>query len=67
MPLSSAIAERCEMGAFVKPFAEQAKAAGAIIAAGVEVNEDLVKSEKPDVVILATGGKPLCPPIPGDR
>jgi 2,4-dienoyl-CoA reductase (NADPH2) len=53
------------MGAFVKPFAEQAKASGAFIAAGVEVGEDLVKSEKPDVVILATGGEPLCPPIPG--
>ena len=65
MPLAAATEERCEMGAFVKPFAEQAKAAGAFIAAGVEVGEDLVRSEKPDVVILATGGEPLCPPIPG--
>ena len=65
MPLSAAIDERCEMGAFVKPFAEQAKAAGALIAVGVKVDEDLVKSEKPDVVILATGGEPLCPHIPG--
>ncbi|MGE5844096.1 MAG: FAD-dependent oxidoreductase [Syntrophaceae bacterium] len=65
MPLAAATEERCEMGAFVKPFAEQAKASGALIAAGVEVGEDLVKSEKPDVVILATGGEPLCPHIPG--
>jgi len=65
MPLAAATEERCEMGTFVKPFAEQAKASGAFIAAGVEVGEDLVKSEKPDVVILATGGAPLCPPIPG--
>ena len=65
MPLAAATEERCEMGAFVEPFMEQAKAAGAIIVAGVEVNENFVKSEKPDVVILATGGEPLCPPIPG--
>jgi 2,4-dienoyl-CoA reductase (NADPH2) len=65
MPLAAAIEERCEMGAFVKPFTELAKAAGTSILTGVEVNEDLVKSEKPDVVILATGGEPLCPPIPG--
>ena len=37
MPLSAAIDERCEMGAFVGPFAEQAKAAGAFIVSGVEV------------------------------
>lgn len=65
MPLAAATEERCEMGAFIAPFAEQAKAAGAFIAAGVEVDEELVKREKPDVVVLATGGEPLCPHIPG--
>ncbi len=65
MPIASAIEERCEMGAFVGPFAEQAKAAGAFLVAGVEVDEDFVKSERPDVVIIATGGEPLCPHIPG--
>ena len=53
------------MGAFIAPFAEQAKGAGAFIAAGVEVDEELVRREKPDVVVLATGGEPLCPHIPG--
>ncbi|SLM18329.1 NADH oxidase [uncultured spirochete] len=32
---------------------------------GVEVSPDLVKAEKPDVVILATGGVPLVPHIKG--
>jgi len=62
--LAAAAEERREMGAFLEPFAEQARAAGAVIRTGVEVGEDLVKAEKPDAVILATGGEPLCPPIP---
>jgi 2,4-dienoyl-CoA reductase (NADPH2) len=65
MPLAAATEERREMKAFLAPFAEEAKAAGAVIRTGVEVGEDLVMTEKPDVVILATGGEPLCPPIPG--
>lgn len=32
---------------------------------GVEVNEQLIKDKKPDAVVLATGGIPLHPPIPG--
>jgi len=65
MVLAGATEERREMGIFVAPFAEQAKAAGAVIRTGVDVGEELVRAEKPDAVILATGGEPLCPPIPG--
>ena len=65
MPLAAATEERREMGAFVEPFAEQARVAGASIQTGVEVDEPLILLQKPDVVILATGGAPLCPPIPG--
>lgn len=32
---------------------------------GVEVSPELIKNEKPDVVILATGGTPLIPDIKG--
>ena len=32
---------------------------------GVEVTPDMIRAEKPDVVILATGGVPLIPNIPG--
>ncbi|MGB4189584.1 MAG: FAD-dependent oxidoreductase [Syntrophales bacterium] len=65
MVLAGATEERREMGIFVAPFAAQAKAAGAVIRTGVDVGEELVRVEKPDAVILATGGEPLCPPIPG--
>jgi 2,4-dienoyl-CoA reductase (NADPH2) len=30
-----------------------------------EVDRDLIEKEKPDVVILATGARPITPPIPG--
>lgn len=32
---------------------------------GVEVNKDLVNKLKPDVVMIATGAKPITPPFPG--
>ena len=30
-----------------------------------EVNEELIKQEKPDVVMVACGSEPIIPPIPG--
>jgi 2,4-dienoyl-CoA reductase-like NADH-dependent reductase (Old Yellow Enzyme family)/thioredoxin reductase len=44
---------------------EQALKAGVFIRMNQEVTAQLVKEEKPDVVIIATGGKPLKPEIPG--
>ena len=32
---------------------------------GVEVTEEMIRDEKPDAVIIATGAKPLTPPIKG--
>ena len=32
---------------------------------GVEVTEEMIRDEKPDAVIVATGAKPLTPPIKG--
>jgi len=32
-----------------------------------EVGEDLIKEKNPDAVILATGSKPIAPPIPGAK
>jgi pyruvate/2-oxoglutarate dehydrogenase complex dihydrolipoamide dehydrogenase (E3) component len=40
-------------------------ALGVDIHLGVEVTEDVVAAERPDVVIVATGAEPLVPPIPG--
>ncbi|MDR3270115.1 MAG: NAD(P)/FAD-dependent oxidoreductase [Peptococcaceae bacterium] len=38
---------------------------GVNIRTGVEVRQDTVRSEQPDVVIIATGGIPLIPPVEG--
>lgn len=38
---------------------------GVEIKYGVEVNEAVLQNEKADAIILATGSKPLVPPIPG--
>ncbi len=32
---------------------------------GQEVDEDLIAANKPDAIVIATGAKPLTPPIPG--
>ncbi|MBJ7222151.1 MULTISPECIES: oxidoreductase [unclassified Brenneria] len=35
------------------------------IKCGTELTEDIIRQEKPDTVIIATGGKPAMPPIKG--
>lgn len=32
---------------------------------GTEVTEDLIRTAKPDAIVVATGSRPLTPPIPG--
>jgi 2,4-dienoyl-CoA reductase (NADPH2) len=39
--------------------------AGVEVHLGVEVTADLIARERPDAIILATGSRPLLPPIPG--
>ncbi|MBM3133630.1 MAG: FAD-binding protein, partial [Chloroflexi bacterium] len=38
---------------------------GVAIHTGVTINPELISQENPDVVIIATGSKPICPEIPG--
>lgn len=38
---------------------------GVRVVTGIEVTEDLVNKEKPDAIIVATGARPLRPPIEG--
>lgn len=45
--------------------AEQAQKAGVTIKMGQEVSRRLIMEMRPDAVIVATGGKPLMPRIPG--
>jgi 2,4-dienoyl-CoA reductase-like NADH-dependent reductase (Old Yellow Enzyme family)/pyruvate/2-oxoglutarate dehydrogenase complex dihydrolipoamide dehydrogenase (E3) component len=44
---------------------DQAKKAGVTIKIKEEVTARLIKESQPDVVVIATGGKPLVPDIPG--
>lgn len=44
---------------------ETAKAAGVDIRYGVDVTVDTLKSLRPDAILLATGGAPVVPKIPG--
>jgi len=41
------------------------KACGARIVCGTEVTPEIAAAEKPDVIINASGGVPIVPPIPG--
>jgi 2,4-dienoyl-CoA reductase-like NADH-dependent reductase (Old Yellow Enzyme family)/thioredoxin reductase len=55
-----------EYTAAIRYFARQAEKAGVTVMLNQEVTLDIIKSYKPDVVIVATGGKPLIPSdIPG--
>ena len=40
---------------------------GVDVRLGIELTADIVRDEMPDTVIVATGGTPLMPPIPGLR
>lgn len=43
----------------------QAKKMGVILRTGTEVTESMISEKKPEVVILASGGEPIKPDIPG--
>jgi 2,4-dienoyl-CoA reductase (NADPH2) len=63
--LAGALEERREFIPFADVLATQAKKAGANIRTGREVDEKLIKEERPDVVVIATGGEPIKSDIPG--
>jgi thioredoxin reductase len=50
---------------FIDWLERQCKKAGAKLETGREVSAEVVRQMKPDVVIVATGAKPLAPQIPG--
>lgn len=57
--------EKQPLAKLIRWQADQAIKAGVSIKMKQEVTAGLVKEVKPDVVIIATGGKPLVPDIPG--
>ncbi len=58
-------AGRDEFGVIARNEKEQVSKAGAQVKLGVEVTPELVQTEKPDVVIVATGSRPKEHPVGG--
>ncbi len=54
-----------DLVALIRYFRIQLKKRGVTVRLGKAADEALIKADKPDVVILATGGKPAIPQIPG--
>jgi 2,4-dienoyl-CoA reductase-like NADH-dependent reductase (Old Yellow Enzyme family)/thioredoxin reductase len=54
-----------QYGIWVSWLTAQAKKMGVILRTGTKVTGSMVSEGKPDVVILATGGEPIRPDIPG--
>ena len=63
--LAGALEERKEFVTLAKALAEQVVAQGVSVHTGVRVDGNTVRDNAPDVVIIATGGRPVTPPIPG--
>jgi 2,4-dienoyl-CoA reductase (NADPH2) len=54
-----------DVGAWIKYYKTQLNKLGVRVILGTEVNEALIEQIKPDAVIIATGGKPTVPEVPG--
>lgn len=54
-----------DLGSTIYTYQVLCKKYGAKIQCGTEVTEEMLKNLHADVVVLATGAKPLVPPIPG--
>ncbi|VEN74303.1 Metal reductase [Candidatus Desulfarcum epimagneticum] len=63
--LAAAPPGREEFSQFARDLEEQLKASRIPVFLSRDVDEALFKEEKPDFVLLATGAKPVAPPIPG--
>lgn len=54
-----------ELSTFVSSLRKSLKDLKVLIRMETEVTEDIIKNEKPDAIIVATGAKPWMPQIPG--
>jgi 2,4-dienoyl-CoA reductase (NADPH2) len=54
-----------DLGAWIRYYKTQLNKLGVRVVLGMEVNEALIEQIKPDVVIIAIGGKPTVPEVPG--
>jgi 2,4-dienoyl-CoA reductase (NADPH2) len=65
LKIAGALEERKDFIKLSKIMTEQAKNAGCNIRTSTVFDLEILKAENPDAVIIASGGKPLVPPIPG--
>jgi NAD(H)-dependent 7beta-hydroxy-3-oxo-delta4-cholenoic acid oxidoreductase len=63
--LASVPPSKQEMSKFIKYLYTQVGKVGAKLHLNTEVSSELVDQMKPDVVIVATGGEPIIPDLPG--
>lgn len=67
LELAGAPPGRQEFALLARDLARQVSAAGVEVTLGCRVDAQFLQREQPDLVILATGGKPQAPPIPGSE
>lgn len=65
LPLAAAPPGRGEFAELASDLASELGRSGVVVRLGCEVDEALIDREKPEVVIAATGARPVVPPIPG--
>ncbi len=63
--IAGALEERKEFITLAHALTAQAFATGVSIKTGVTVDSKILRDNEPDVVMIATGGRPVVPPIPG--
>ncbi|MBW2053482.1 MAG: FAD-dependent oxidoreductase, partial [Deltaproteobacteria bacterium] len=63
--LAAALKERREFMSLITSLSSQAEEAGVNVILGKTVDHDLVVKEKPDLAVIATGGKPKPAPLAG--
>jgi 2,4-dienoyl-CoA reductase-like NADH-dependent reductase (Old Yellow Enzyme family) len=64
--LAQLLPKRAEFGGIITNLTREAERYGAIIHRRSDVTRELIESERPDAVIVATGSKPHMPPMEGE-
>ncbi len=59
------VPNRVEFGDVSRNLQREIHEAGVEVQLGVEMTAEMIEREQPDAVIIATGSRPLLPPIPG--